>query len=64
MIKKYWKISKNIYYSINGRKKFDGKSPYELTKELFPDFIDKIGSYYISSDDIDLNPESFKSTKK
>lgn len=46
------------------RKKFDGKTPYELTKELFPDFINKIGAYYIPSDDIDLNPDSFKSTKK
>ena len=46
------------------RKKFDGKSPFELTNELFPDFLNKINAYYIPSDEIDLNPNSFKSTKK
>ena len=42
------------------RKKFDGKSPYELTKELYPELISKLNCYYIKSDDINLNPNSFK----
>lgn len=46
------------------RKKFDGKSPFELTNELFPEFIKKLSYCYIPSDEIDLNPDSFKSTKK
>lgn len=41
------------------RKKFDGKSPYELTNEFFPELIEKLNGYYIKSDDIDLNPDSF-----
>lgn len=46
------------------RKKFNGKSPFELTNELFPELIQKLNYYYIPSDDIDLNSDSFKSTKK
>ena len=41
------------------RKKFDGKSPYELTKELYPELIRKLNCYYIKSDDINLNPNTF-----
>lgn len=41
------------------RMKFDGKSPYELTKELFPELLEKLDSYYIEPDNIDLDPESF-----
>lgn len=41
------------------RMKFDGKSPYELTKELFPELLEKLDSYYIEPDNINLNPESF-----
>lgn len=32
-----------------------GKTPYELTKEKFPELIKKIGSNYINPDDVTLN---------
>lgn len=32
-----------------------GKTPYELTKEKFPELIKKIGSNYIQPDDVTLN---------
>ena len=41
------------------RKKFDGKSPYELTKELYPELLKKLNCYYIKSDDINLSSDSF-----
>ena len=41
------------------RKKIDGKSPYQLTKELYPELIRKLNCYYIKSDDINLNPDTF-----
>lgn len=52
---------KKLENTINNipRKKFDGKSPYELTKELYPELIKKLKYYYIKSDDINLNPETF-----
>ena len=32
-----------------------GKTPYELTKEKFPEFIEKINANYIQPDDVTLN---------
>ena len=32
-----------------------GKTPYELTKEKFPELIKRIGSNYIQPDDVTLN---------
>ena len=40
------------------RKKLNGKSPYELTYELFPDLIKQLDYKYIKSDNIDLNKHS------
>lgn len=36
---------------------FGGKTPYELTKEKFPELIEKLNSKYISPDDVTLNPK-------
>lgn len=37
------------------REIFGGKTPYELTKEKYPELIKKIGSNYIEPDDVTLN---------
>ena len=34
-----------------------GKTPYELTKEKFPQLIEKLNSKYITPDDVTLNPK-------
>lgn len=50
-------IIKKLETNINNvsRKKLGNKSPFELTKELYPDLIDKLNYQYIESDDITLN---------
>lgn len=35
---------------------FGGKTPYELTKEKYPELIKKLNSKYIKPDDVTLNP--------
>ena len=41
------------------RKSLDNKSPYELTKNKYPEFILKLNCSYIKPDDISLNPNDF-----
>ncbi len=36
---------------------FGGKTPYELTNELYPELIEKLNSKYIAPDDVTLNPK-------
>ena len=36
---------------------FGGKTPYELTKEKYPELIDKFNSKYIEPDEVTLNPK-------
>lgn len=36
---------------------FGGKTPYELTKEKYPEFIELIGAKYIEPDEVTLNPK-------
>lgn len=40
------------------RDSLNGKTPYKLMKEKYPDFIDKLGYYYISPDEVDMSIES------
>lgn len=40
------------------REIFGGKTPYELTKEKYPELIKKIGSNYIEPDDVTLNKKN------
>ena len=35
---------------------FGGKTPYELTKELYPELVELLNSKYIAPDDVTLNP--------
>ena len=50
---------KDIEDNINNipRDIFGGKTPYELTNELYPELIELLGSKYIAPDDVTLNPE-------
>ena len=50
---------KEIEDNINNipRDIFGGKSPYELTKEKYPELINKLNSKYIKPDDVTLNPD-------
>lgn len=41
------------------RDSLNGKSPYELTKDKYPLFIEKIDSHYIHFDEVDLSFDSF-----
>lgn len=41
------------------RDSLDGKTPYELTKQLFPDFIDKLHCSFINPDDVNLSIDNF-----
>ena len=36
------------------RDKFDGKTPYEMTKKLFPELLNKLNYEYINPDDVSL----------
>lgn len=45
------------------RKELDNKTPYELTKEKYPDLIEKLNCSYIKPDDVDLS-ERQKRNKK
>ena len=49
---------KQIEDNINNipRDIFGGKTPYELTNELYPELIDLLKSKYIHPDDVTLNP--------
>lgn len=48
----------NLENNINNipREIFGGKTPYELTKEKYPELIKKLNSKYIKNDDVTLNP--------
>ena len=50
---------KNIEDNINNipRDIFGGKTPYELTNELYPELIELLGSKFIAPDDVTLNPK-------
>ena len=50
---------KEIEDNINNipRDIFGGKTPYELTKEKYPELIDKLNCKYIKPDDVTLNPD-------
>lgn len=50
---------KNIEDNINNipRDIFGGKTPYELTIELYPELIELLGSKFIAPDDVTLNPK-------
>ena len=41
------------------RKKFKGKSPYQLTNKLYPELIDILKYPFITSDDITLNIDDY-----
>ena len=41
------------------RKSLDNKTPYQLTKDKYPELINKLDIDYISPDDISLNPKDF-----
>lgn len=45
------------------REIFGDKSPYELTKELYPDLIDLLDAKYIEADEVTLNPDDLFITK-
>lgn len=40
------------------RDKFHGKSPYEMTKDKFPDLLQKLNYQYIKPDDVELTKEN------
>ena len=40
------------------RDKFDGQTPYELTKKKYPELIKKLNYQYIKPDDVSLTIES------
>ncbi len=50
---------KRIEDNINNipRDIFGGKTPYELTKEKYPELIEKLDSKYIEPDEVTLNPK-------
>lgn len=41
------------------RQSLDNKTPYELTKNLYPDLISKLDYQFIEPDDVSLNPKDF-----
>ena len=41
-----------------------GQTPYELTKEKFPELIEKMNSNYINPDDVTLNKKHIIGGKK
>ena len=41
------------------RQSLNNKTPFELTKELYPDFISKLNYSKINPDDVSLNPDDF-----
>ena len=41
------------------RQSLNNKTPFELTKELYPDFISKLNYSKIDPDDVSLNPDDF-----
>ncbi len=41
------------------RQSLNNKTPFELTKELYPDFIFKLNYSKINPDDVSLNPDDF-----
>lgn len=45
------------------RDKFKGKTPYELTKKLYPELIKKLNYEYIKPDDVSLNIKSILGDK-
>ena len=49
---------KRIEDNINNipRDIFGGKTPYELTNELYPELVELLNSNYIAPDDVTLNP--------
>lgn len=53
---------KNIEDHINNvpREILGNKSPYELTKEKYPELIHRLSSSYIQPDEVSLNPDDFK----
>ncbi len=50
---------KKLEDNINNipREIFGNQTPYELTKKLYPELIEKLGSKYISRDDVTMNPD-------
>lgn len=46
------------------RDSLNGKSPFELTKEKYPLFIEKVNSKYIPKDEVDLSLDSFNESKE
>lgn len=45
------------------RDKYNGKTPYEMTKEKFPLLLEKLNYQYIKPDDVSLNVESIRGDK-
>lgn len=41
------------------RQSLDNKTPFELTKSIYPDLISKLDYSHINPDDVSLNPEDF-----
>ena len=41
------------------RQSLDNKTPFELTNQLYPDFISKLNYHKINPDDVSLNPKDF-----
>lgn len=46
------------------RTKYDGKTPYEMTKEKYPKLLEKLNYEYISPDDVSLTLESILGDKQ
>ena len=46
------------------RDKFNGKSPYEKTKEKYPLLLEKLNYLYIQPDDVELTKENILGGKK
>ena len=45
------------------RDKFDGKTPYEMTKNKYPELLEKLNYEYIKPDDVSLTKESILGDK-
>ncbi len=46
------------------RDKFNGKSPFEMTKDKYPDLIAKLNYQYIMPDDVELTLENILGSDK
>lgn len=46
------------------RDKFDGRTPYEMTKNKYPELLEKLNYKYIKPDDVSLTLESILGNKK